>query len=167
MLDGVINNKLFAINGSRYYTPQEIISQWTIPTPTVVYRSSLLGNYRRNPKFKFGDNVLFINASINGDIYGIDEYTAVYRKQSGSVTNSVGPIRWAEINITHLKALKETFNDVFQDNTLDNVIAAQYIYLIRRHTRSIPKMTKYVLKAIGDVPFAFLKSGVKAWILRK
>jgi glycosyltransferase involved in cell wall biosynthesis len=166
MLDGTINDSLFAISGSRYYTPKEIIKKWTIPTASVVYRKSSIKKYEKNPKFKYGDNVLFLNAARYGGLYGIDEYMGVYRKQPNSMTNSVGPIRWAEINIEHLKALKESFNDLFNDDTLDEVIADQYIYLIRRNRQSISNMAKLVLKALVDVPSSFLKLGIENWILR-
>jgi hypothetical protein len=167
MLDGTVNNDLYAISGTRYYTPKEIIRKWTIPTASVVYRKSSIKKYERNPKFKYGDNVLFLNAARYGSLFGIDEYLCVYRKQPNSLTNSVGPIRWIEIDIEHMKALKESFNDLLDDNTLDEGIADCYIYLIRRSRPSVSRMTKYVLKALVDVPFTFLTLAINTWILRR
>ncbi|MCH5327159.1 MAG: hypothetical protein J1E29_08170, partial [Duncaniella sp.] len=166
-LDGSFNYKLYSIEGTREYLPSEIIRKWTIPTASVVYRRENIDAdpVRANPKFKYGDNVLFLTAAKYGKLYGIDEYWSVYRKNSGGMILSNGLIQWTETNIIHFKELDKHFGYLFDKGLINNVIAEFHIYLIRRHRNQPLKIMKLFLLGISRVPVSFVRQCIKTWIL--
>lgn len=169
MIDGSFKDNLYNLSGSREYSPNEILKRWTIPTGSVIFKNGDIATdpIKNDPKFKYGDNVLFLTAAKHGKLYGIDEFMAVYRKQEGSLTTAAGPIRWAEINIEHLKAVNRIFSFMLEKNLCKNIIANQYIYLIRRHRNRPIGMLKYFYHALKDIPYTFLANSFNTWILRK
>lgn len=159
-LDGNLYYNLCHINGSREYSPTEILKNYTIPTASVVYlRENIDDNpIRFNPKFKYGDNVLFLTAATQGKIFCIDKYWSVYRQQMGSMVNSAGSVRWAEICNEHLKELERVFSKILEKNLCKKLRADSYVYLVRRHRSKPQKLIKYLFQALTDVPIQFSTS---------
>lgn len=169
MMDNSCNKEIYNITGTREYTASEILEKWTIPTASVVFRRDkiLTDPIRFNPRFKYGDNVLFLTAAQYGKLYGINEFMSVYRKNETSVTNSINRIKWTEINIEHFKALNESFASLLRNNLCKEIIATQYIYLIRRHRTQPISLMKYLLLAFRYCPLIFSKAAYNIWILRR
>lgn len=169
MLDGSINDTIYNISGTREYTSSEILQNWTIPTASVVYRSGAIDNdpIRFNPKFRFGDNVLFLTAAKHGKLYCMDEYMSVYRKNIGGVTISNGNISWNETLIEHFKALDTVFGFMLDKNLCKDCISTKYIYLIRRSRNYPMDLFKYTFRAIKDCRWRFISMAINTWILHK
>ncbi len=169
MLDGSINDTIYNISGTREYTSSEILKNWTIPTASVVYRSGAIDNdpIMSNPKFKFGDNVLFLTAAKHGKLYCMDEYMSVYRKNIGGVTISNGNISWNETLIEHFKTLDTVFGFMLDKNLCKDCISTKYIYLIRRSRNYPMDLFKYTLRAIKDCRWRFISMAINTWILHK
>lgn len=168
MLDGSFNNHIYAISGTREYSASEIIRYWTIPTASVVYRKAQINNdpVGMNPRFKCGDNVLFLIASKYGKLYGINEYWSVYRRNYGGVTVIDGNIMWSKTLISHFKVIDEVFGHLLEPDVCSEVITDKYIYLIRRSRNKPLDLFKYTLNAIKDGGMCFIKMAFKTWVLR-
>lgn len=72
---------------TRCYTDTEILSKWTVPTCSVLYRNNLL---KQNPNYKkivFGDIFLFLRLAQYGKLYCINEKMAIYRRTSEGVSS--------------------------------------------------------------------------------
>ena len=92
--DGEKTNNISGIKSfkeSQIFTASELLENWTVPTGTVVFKNiSIDERYyelNRNEKFIFGDIILFLHLTTKGKVYGIKDYTAIYRRHSGGVTN--------------------------------------------------------------------------------
>ena len=67
------------------YTAHEIYERWTIPTCSVMYRSSQL-HYRRPKTTLFGDIVLFLSLACANRIYCLNFEGGVYRRNENGVS---------------------------------------------------------------------------------
>lgn len=168
-MDGSFYDKVYDITGSREYSASEILRRWTIPTASAVYRRENIDDnpIRFNKKFKYGDNVLFLTAAKYGRLYGIDEYWSVYRQQASSFTNSLGIVRWTELNIEHIKELDNVFSFILEKNLCKYLVVDGYVFLIRKHRNHLTKVVKYMLRALRDVPLQFIPKAINIWILHK
>ena len=78
------------VTNSRDYTGYEILEIWTIPTASVVFKKSVIDSdlYQkavREPRFLFGDIVLFLTNAEFGKLHYINETMSVYRRQENGM----------------------------------------------------------------------------------
>lgn len=73
---------------TREYQGEEILSNWLIPTASVVFRKNGRFEFRYLDDFLFYDIVLFLRLCEQGRIYCMNEAMCVYRRHSNSITNS-------------------------------------------------------------------------------
>ena len=167
--DGSFDYNKFIVNETREYKPSEILVGWTIPTASMVYRREKIDNdpVRANPKFVYGDDVLVLTCAKYGHIYGFDENMSVYRRQRGSLTNSVDSIKWTEKCLNHTMELDENFAYLLEKQQCKYIVAKSIIYLIRRQRDKPLEILKYFIKGFAMVPIQFTEIVVKTWILRK
>lgn len=166
--DGSVDDHLYAINGTREYSRNEILKEWTIPTASVVYRFEVSKDKRRShPGFRFGDNVLFLTASLYGKLFGFDEYWSVYRRHSGGVTNICGNVKWRETLIEHTKAVDTVFGRYLEPNLCKDRNASSYVYLIRMHKSDRMKVFRYAVLAIRDCGLRFINLAVRTWVFKR
>lgn len=76
----------------REYLPIEVYKDWLVPTPTMVFRSTVYDSmcYRQLSKIKrsvFGDLTLYMALSTIGKLYGMSDIVAGYRRFSSGATN--------------------------------------------------------------------------------
>lgn len=168
MLDGQFQDNIYAISGTREYSADEIIRNWTIPTASAVYRLEIENDgIANNPKFKFSDNIKFLTAAKHGKLYGFDEFWSVYRRNEGGMTVRDGNLKWAKILIEHYKAIEETFGFMLRKNLCKEYISDKYVYLIRRSKNDIGALLNNVLYGIIDGRWPFIKKAFNTWILRR
>ena len=79
---------------SRQITTEEIVSDWCIPTASLLYRRDALKNIQL-PRFFSGDYTLELALASVGKVFYIDRYMSVYRLNEGGVSNKISPKRWA------------------------------------------------------------------------
>lgn len=94
------------------YTGTEILSRWTVPTCSVVFRRECLDKLPVHPGFKIGDNVLFLTCALCGRIYCMNEKMGVYRRNAGGWT-SLPSQKVAAQFISHYRAMKECFPEEY------------------------------------------------------
>lgn len=124
-------NRKFTELETREYSGDEILRKWTIPTASVVYRTSMYEPVS-HPDFIFGDIVLFLSLSQKGRIYGLNENMSVYRKHDGGVTkaNKKNIFEFKKKYIKHISAIKITFNGELEE-TCNEMLAERHIDLAR------------------------------------
>lgn len=166
MLDGSIRLDASAMKQTGEYSADDIIEQWIIPTASVVYRREGIDNnpIRINPKFKYGDNILFLTAALNGRLFGINEYMSVYRKNPTSITIRLSEIEWLKLDVIHYKEMCKVFSSIISKRVRHEALAERYyqlsqllvrndfkqslIYLFRGIFNCSPEIWKYILGSI-------------------
>lgn len=168
-VEGEFKSDLAKIDASRIYSPNEIIRNWTIPTCSVLFRAEKIAcdSDRDNSKFKFGDNVLFLTAAKYGQLYGINEYMGVYRKNIGGATVKDGIINWNKIVIAHTKALRDTFASIIDKSVCDEAISKNYVLLVRLYKQNPYQLFKSLFMGVKDGKWFFVRMAFKTWLLRK
>ena len=88
--DGLIADRVFSNVENRDYSAVEIYEKWTIPTASVVFRKKTVDSNRykevtANPKFIYGDIILFLTCSEFGKLKGFSDRMSVYRKHEGGI----------------------------------------------------------------------------------
>lgn len=71
---------------NRDYSGAELLINWIIPTPTVVYRNNISYDFNQIDKYLFYDTPLFLRIHDYGKIRFFNETTAVYRRHESSIT---------------------------------------------------------------------------------
>lgn len=91
--DGTEEDHIFSTVEDRDYSGPEIFDKWTIATASVLLRKSVFNSeiYQKaivNPKFMYGDIILFLCCCHCGKIWGISIPMCVYRRHAGGMTAS-------------------------------------------------------------------------------
>ena len=165
-VNSVISNGVSTISRTGQYFPEEIIRHWVIPTASVIIRNTkkIFENpLRYNPNFKFGDNVLFLTASIHGKMYGFADIMGVYRKIPTGATIKDGYYKWNQTNIVHYRGLKKNFKSIVKTKVFNEVISEFYLYLIRYNKGHKIKLLKTFLQGFRDARVSFLILLYKTW----
>lgn len=101
-------SECFRKTENREYKIDDILTQWTIPTCSVLLKIGMLQLVPQNKDFQYGDNVLWLTCASNGKIYCINQLMGVYRRQSGGWM-SQDQFTVVKKQYIHCKALKESF----------------------------------------------------------
>lgn len=112
--DGLIADRVFSNVENRDYSAVEIYEKWTIPTASVVFRKKTVDSNRykevtANPKFIYGDIILFLTCSEFGKLKGFSDRMSVYRKHEGGLTSNRSSSRIEELCLHHLE-IKRSFS---------------------------------------------------------
>ncbi|MBD2700676.1 glycosyltransferase [Spirosoma sp. BT702] len=81
-------SNIFSVVYEREYTGEEILSNWLIPTASVVFKKPSSLDFKYLEKFLFYDIILFLKLYENGKIFCLNDVMCVYRRHPNSVTNS-------------------------------------------------------------------------------
>lgn len=73
---------------------ESIISNWCIPTASILYRREAL-NKVEIPRFFSGDYTLELILASRGKVYYINEYMSIYRVNNGGVSAGISAKKWA------------------------------------------------------------------------
>ncbi len=81
-------NHVFAEINEGYYSGNQIIEHWIVPTASVVFRNTNLNMPNFAKQCAHGDLLLFLLLLETGKAYALKETWSVYRKNDQSITNS-------------------------------------------------------------------------------
>lgn len=89
--DGSREDSIFSDVEDREYSAVEIYKKWTIPTASVVFRKTVIDSLRykevsSNPKFIYGDIILFLTCAELGKLRGFTDVMSIYRRHSGGIS---------------------------------------------------------------------------------
>lgn len=118
------------LNHSQTISTERIISEWCIPTASILFRRESFEKFEL-PRFFSGDYTLELALASVGKVYYIDRYMSVYRLNNGGVSSKISVEKWA----TQLFALLEWF---------DNLTSHQYHNEIELRIREVKKNTRYI-----------------------
>ena len=96
------------------YNGNDILLKWTIPTCSVVFRTSILKEIPKNRNFQYGDNVLWLTCATKGKIRGLTTVMGVYRRNNGGWT-AQDSFKISQMQLIHMKAIKDSFPDLSDD----------------------------------------------------
>lgn len=118
------------LNHSQTISTEHIISEWCIPTASILFRRESFEKFEL-PRLFSGDYTLELALASVGKVYYIDRYMSVYRLNNGGVSSKISVEKWA----TQLFALLEWF---------DNLTSHQYHNEIELRIREVKKNTRYI-----------------------
>lgn len=104
----------------RYYSGEEILMDWIVPTASVLFRKLALTEkyYARSKKnYYYGDIILFLSLCEYGKAYGMTQATSVYRRHSAGFMNSAGTKNFEQhkLNaINHSTLIAEDFGGKYK-----------------------------------------------------
>lgn len=161
---------LVVLSESREYTDIEILENWTVPTASVMFRTNLLNNnyYEISlyEKFIYGDIILFLWLLKQGKAYGIIDYTVVYRRQEGGVTN----VKKANVNFdnnyfNHLNEIINQFGKHLRTKKINEILSrlALSLALFNLNNKKIIPGFIYLTKAM-NFDFKIVRNYMKSKI---
>ena len=106
-------DRLFSMIEGRDYSAKEILKRWTVPTASVCYRKQSIEtdfywNLKKDPRFIYGDIILFLTLCREGKIRGMDATMSVYRRHDGGAVWGLSHERNYK-QYYHLLAIKDYF----------------------------------------------------------
>lgn len=83
--------ELFSIVEDRIYTAEDIMSDWMVPTASILFRKDIVfSDFYQNTvlgaKLFFGDTPLFLSCARFGKVRGLPDCMSVYRRHEGSIS---------------------------------------------------------------------------------
>lgn len=116
-----------------YYTGEDVLNAWTVPTASVMYRNYGNSFFQKTcPGIMWGDILLFLLLAERGRFYCLPDVMSVYRRNAGSVTLQQKKTLPYKKIVGHYMALKKLF-PVKYDKILDEKIMMSYIRGFRAH----------------------------------
>ncbi|MCE2788874.1 MAG: glycosyltransferase [Saprospiraceae bacterium] len=112
------------------YTGWEILSQWTIPTASVMYRTYLrefIDSMARPKGILYTDILVYLTLAEHGRLYCLGDTMSVYRIHPYSMVHQRDDRRPMKY-ITHLKTIQKMFGGKYKHAT-DDLIADRYLTL--------------------------------------
>jgi glycosyltransferase involved in cell wall biosynthesis len=77
------------LSNTKFYTKEIISLNWFVPTPSIVFRKSMLITPNWYWKIYNGDLAMLLLLSTKGYLYYINEKMAVYRRHNSNINNSI------------------------------------------------------------------------------
>lgn len=150
-VDNATKKRIESIVESREYSDIEILTNWIVPTASVLYRSNFDENdYRilRNTKVLFGDIILFMVNANKGKIFGMKDIMTFYRHNENSVTQSSKSIKYYERLFNHLKYLGEIYEGKYFKYVKKHIKSQSYknfrYYVKKINPNAIPYLLQYL-----------------------
>lgn len=112
-----LSNDIFNHLQEREYNETDLLMRLTVPTCSALFRKGIIVRCPVNPKFQYGDNILWLTAIRSGRTYCLGEEMGVYRRHSGSWT-TMDSYSTSTKQVTHFLAVMESFN--LRDNPIVN-----------------------------------------------
>lgn len=117
-----------------YFNSEQLYTKWIVPTATIVYRSKLFRRYT-DKRIYAGDRVLHLRMAEQGKVFGMSDYTAVYRINEDGLTISrrTDSLKMWENYVGFIQFLRENFKSVPQKcysrellNVYTNIFSIKY-----------------------------------------
>ena len=138
---------LFKNLETREYFDKELLTSWLIPTASAVFRShhnAIIIQRLKNPKYCFGDIVIFLSLLEAGKMYCLSKKMSVYRINSGGVTQvSQGIKKYSRI-YEHQKALANDFDKKYKEHFNPRLRDMEW------------RIAKYYIKNLNAKGFSYL-----------
>lgn len=130
-----------------YYTGEDVLETWTVPTASVMYRNYETFLEQRCKGVVHGDIFLFLLLAERGKLFCLPDEMSVYRRNIHSVTLNEHNIQSLEKFIIHYRALMNFFPKKY-DKILRNKINYTYCRLFKMSLFSF-KSLYYMFKCMG------------------
>ena len=117
-----------------YFSSEQIFTKWVIPTATILCRSVFYPLYTDN-RIYASDRVLHLSMAEQGKVFGMSDYTAVYRINEDGLTISrkTDSLKMWENYVGYIQFLRENFKSVPQKcysrellNVYTNIFSIKY-----------------------------------------
>lgn len=109
----VVDTGLYRNLQERFYTPDEIIYNWTVPTCSALIRKDAYLSRPYDKRFVVGDNVMWLAACAAGKAWCINRKMAAYRQTAGGATyrlyHTKEKINTFRKNLVHMNLLNDYF----------------------------------------------------------
>ncbi|RZK22440.1 MAG: glycosyltransferase, partial [Flavobacterium sp.] len=113
----------------REYSASEILRTWTIPTASVLFRKDSIDfSGTLNPRYIYGDIIMFLTIAEHGKIWCMKDPMSVYRIHPGGMTSERMTIKKLELLILHQKQIQKDFSQKYA-KILDKDIAGSLMFL--------------------------------------
>ena len=146
---------------NRDYSAKDIISDWIIPTCSVVHRIDTWKKKPSNKNFKYGDNVIWLTCAMHGKVYGSSKIMGVYRRHADGWTIMHDATNISRKNAVHYRALIDSFKKYqkFKDvipvirNIILDLDIGNILYDYKNNHRIDYKYTKDFLVNIWHIKY--------------
>lgn len=134
----------------RFYSANEIVKKWIVPTASVLYRNKLdKVKLAHSEWIMFGDIILFLKACRIGPIYGMSDCMSIYRINPKGISQDTTLLKkWILMKPQHYECIKINFGDMLDLKWLDNFLSSIYAQ----------KAAILGLKGFGDLKKSFCLS---------
>ncbi len=139
------------------YTGEEIITRWTVPTCSVLFRKSCIDRLPYHPDFKIGDNVLFLTCASCGKIFCMNEKMGVYRRNAGGWTTQ-STQKVAKDFICHYEAMKICFPTVPSRIFDEKIVSFYGLLTLMQLCRFDPELWQTVRRGFKSYRFRYVAS---------
>ena len=112
---------------SRDYSGNEIIKTWTIATGSSLFRSVMYDKVPKNPKFQYGDNILWLTCAMHGKLRGMKDVMGIYRRHKAGWTHRTDHCTASIMQIEHFKAIMESFSIYPEFDSVKNAVNSQIL----------------------------------------
>ncbi len=115
----------------RYYTGEEILRKWTVPTASVVYRNCGIYMHPLLPGMIWGDTFMFLQLANKGQLYCLYDIMSVYRRNINSITLKQKRTLPYETIVNHYKILENFFRPKYS-KVINEIVNMYYIKILIR-----------------------------------
>lgn len=149
---------------TREYSGEEILKKWTIPTASVVFRTSMYEPVS-HPDFIYGDIILFLSLAMRGRVFGMEEVMSIYRKHESSLTSLKNrSIKQVENFIKHHKAIRVSFNGRYEEVERE-ILSQNYLGLSKMQLRKFKlSFLKSIFNSYKTAPELFLRNLLRSYL---
>lgn len=133
------------INNSREYSDLEILTDWIVPTASILYKNNLglESEITKSPKVFFGDIFIFLINANKGKVFGFKDKMTAYRLHNDSMTNAKKSINYYERLLNHLIYLGEIYEGKYYPHVQKHIKEQAYKNFRYYLTKFNPKALKY------------------------
>jgi glycosyltransferase involved in cell wall biosynthesis len=144
---------------NRDYSGKELLINWLIPTPTVVYRNNISYDFNQINKYLFYDTPLFLRIHDFGKIRCFNKTTAVYRRHENSITYK--PLTVKQI-YQYFKGIQLEFPKIY-DKEIAYLNAKEYFFESKREfkKKSLKSINLLILSFFFQPKFLLIKISKK------
>ena len=138
-----------------YYSGEQILKKWSVPTASVVYRNYTKYLNQKCPGIIHGDIFTFLLLAEKGLLYCLPDVMSVYRRNISNITYKLRGREFYQKSILHYKALKNFFWKKY-DNILNDKINYCHLALFKAEFPSLQSL--YYLACCLKHPFRSCKN---------
>lgn len=131
----------------REYTSTEFVSNWLVPTASIVYRNGLIGglSLKHPERLAFGDITLVLKCAHVGKVMGMSDKMSVYRLHPNSVTNDPKSVDSLIFRLPeHYLCLRENFPEV-KKGPLEGSISYYHYVRMKKQKKLWLKIRDFVM----------------------